>query len=52
MDISLFCPYGTLENLNDYGLASNETKCPKDSYTDLILDSDCNSQAMSKEYID
>jgi len=39
VNVRLFCSYGTLEELNLYGLNTNSTRCPKDQFSDLTLDS-------------
>eukprot|EP00347_Sterkiella_histriomuscorum_P022647 403337690 len=49
--IPLFCSYGTFEKINVYGLANDNSKCPKDNYQKLELNSQCNSEAFLASYL-
>eukprot|EP00347_Sterkiella_histriomuscorum_P019500 403341392 len=48
--VNLFCSYGVLDSLYEYGFKTGKSQCPQDFSTSLIVDSKCSYQNMGDTY--
>jgi hypothetical protein len=52
--MTLFCSYGTMQTISDFGLSvrSGASTCPSDQYGELSLNSSCTINSMGQNYRD